>query len=69
MLHDLNIRDTVPPEKIRKRLESIVAGEQIELDVHQEEAVIEAVNNGLLIITGGPGNRKDHHHQHDHPVF
>ena len=35
MLHDLNIRDTVPPEKIRKRLESIVAGEQIELDDHQ----------------------------------
>ena len=58
MLHDLNIRDTVPPEKIRKRLESIVAGEQIELDVHQEEAVIEAVNNGLLIITGGPGTGK-----------
>ena len=39
-------------------LESIVAGEQIELDVHQEEAVIEAVNNGLLIITGGPGTGK-----------
>ena len=58
MLHDLNIWDTVPPEKIRKRLESIVAGEQIELDVHQEEAVIEAVNNGLLIITGGPGTGK-----------
>ena len=58
MLHDLNIRDTVPPEKIRKRLESIVAGEQIELDDHQEEAVIEAVNNGLLIITGGPGTGK-----------
>ena len=58
MLHDLNIRDTVPPEKIRKRLESIVAGEQIELDVHQEEAVIEAVNNGPLIITGGPGTGK-----------
>ena len=58
MLHDLNIRDTVPPEKIRKRLQSIVAGEQIELDVHQEEAVIEAVNNGLLIITGGPGTGK-----------
>lgn len=58
MLHDLNIRDTVPPEKIRKRLESIVAVAQIELDIHQEEAVIEAVNNGLLIITGGPGTGK-----------
>ena len=35
-----------------------MAGEQIELDEHQEQAVIEAVNNGLLIITGGPGTGK-----------
>ncbi len=58
MLHDLNIRDTVPAEQIKKRILEISAGEQIELDVLQEQAVIEAVNNGLLIITGGPGTGK-----------
>lgn len=58
MLHDLNIRDTVPAEQIKKRILEISAGEQIELDILQEQAVIEAVNNGLLIITGGPGTGK-----------
>ena len=58
MLHDLNIRDTIPEEKIKKRLEGILAGEEIELDSLQEQAVTEAVNNGLLIITGGPGTGK-----------
>lgn len=58
MLHDLNIRDTVPEEKIKKRISDILAGGQIELDSLQEQAVIEAVNNGLLIITGGPGTGK-----------
>lgn len=58
MLHDLNIRDTVPKEQIKKRILEISADEQMELDVLQEQAVIEAVNNGLLIITGGPGTGK-----------
>jgi len=58
MLHDLNIRDTVPEEKIRKRLAEILEGSQMELDSLQEQAVIEAVNNGLLIVTGGPGTGK-----------
>ena len=58
MLHDLNLRETTPAEKIRERIRAVLAGGQMELDEHQEEAVIEAVNNGLLIITGGPGTGK-----------
>ena len=58
MLHDLNVKDSVPVEQIKKRVEEIAAGEQIELDEHQLEAVVEAVNSGLLIVTGGPGTGK-----------
>lgn len=58
MLHDLNVKDQVPAEQIKKRVEEIAAGEQIELDEHQLEAVVEAVNSGLLIVTGGPGTGK-----------
>ena len=41
----------------------------MELDEHQVEAVKEAVRNGLLVITGGPGTGKNHHHQHYYQVF
>ncbi|MCD8120986.1 MAG: ATP-dependent RecD-like DNA helicase [Clostridiales bacterium] len=58
MLHDLNIRGSEPEDGIRKRLERIFAEEQIEPDELQVQAVIEAVNSGLLIITGGPGTGK-----------
>ena len=55
MLHDLNLRGSEPEGEIRKKLERICAEEQIEPDELQIQAVIEAVNSGLLIITGGPG--------------
>lgn len=58
MLHDLNIRGHVPSEEIRQKLSVIQKQESIELDEKQVEAVIEAVNSGLLIITGGPGTGK-----------
>ena len=58
MLHDLNGKDTTSREAIRKRVEAIAAHDQIELDVHQMEAVTEAVNNGIMILTGGPGTGK-----------
>lgn len=58
MLHDLNIRGSRPEAEIRKTLEQICAQEQIEPDELQIQAVIEAVNSGLLIITGGPGTGK-----------
>lgn len=58
MLHDLNIKGHMPSEEIRARLVSIQRQEQIELDEKQIQAVVEAVNSGLLIITGGPGTGK-----------
>lgn len=58
MLHDLNIRGHEPAEAIRSRLAAIQQMEQIELDEGQERAVFEAVNSGLLIVTGGPGTGK-----------
>lgn len=58
MLHDLNLSGTEPEEDIRGRLERICADEGIEPDEMQIQAVIQAVNSGLLIITGGPGTGK-----------
>lgn len=58
MLHDLNITGDQPEEAIRKSLKKIQEQEKKELDELQIQAVIEAVNCGLLIITGGPGTGK-----------
>ncbi len=58
MLHDLNIRGSVPREQIRERIGQIRLQTSICLDALQEKAVEEAVNSGLLIITGGPGTGK-----------
>ncbi|WP_077609942.1 SF1B family DNA helicase RecD2 [Clostridium sp. Marseille-P2415] len=58
MLHDLNIKGRMPEEDIRNNLLKIQKEEQIELDEKQVQAVVEAVNSGLLIITGGPGTGK-----------
>ena len=58
MLHDLNVKAEIPPERIRGEIESIQELEEIELDDMQLQAVVEAVNSGLLIITGGPGTGK-----------
>ncbi|RGY99284.1 ATP-dependent RecD-like DNA helicase [Clostridium sp. AM58-1XD] len=58
MLFDLNIKGSVAEEAVYKRLDAIQAEEGIELDPLQARAVAEAVNSGLLIITGGPGTGK-----------
>ena len=58
MLHDLNIRGEVPSSQIEKRLSKIQSQEEFPLDELQAEAVRQAVNCGLLIITGGPGTGK-----------
>lgn len=58
MLHDLNISGDQPEDSIRSSLKRIQEQEKIELDELQIQAVIEAVNCGLLVITGGPGTGK-----------
>lgn len=58
MLHDLNVRGDYPEIEIKEQLKIIQKQEKLELDLIQEQAVMEAVNSGLLIITGGPGTGK-----------
>ncbi|MCC8026959.1 MAG: AAA family ATPase [Clostridium sp.] len=58
MLYDLNIRGDIPEKEIQANLEKIQKEEDISLDQLQERAVYEAVNSGLLVITGGPGTGK-----------
>ena len=58
MLHDLNIKGHEPEGNIQERLSLIQKEEKMELDLLQIQAVAEAVNSGLLIITGGPGTGK-----------
>jgi exodeoxyribonuclease V alpha subunit len=58
MLHDLNIRGRMPEGDIQSKLLKLQKEEKIELDDKQVKAVVEAVNSGLLILTGGPGTGK-----------
>ena len=58
MLHTLNLQDTVREDVLEGKIERIQRGTGISLDEKQKEAVREAVKNGLLIITGGPGTGK-----------
>ena len=43
---------------IEKKLQKVETDSRISLDKMQRRAVVEAVKNGLLIITGGPGTGK-----------
>lgn len=58
MLHELNLKDTVNEEVIAEKIRRIQKAEKIELDQMQQQAIAEAVRNGLLVITGGPGTGK-----------
>lgn len=58
MLKQLNVSYEVPDLEIEERVRRIERQTGMELDEHQMTAVKEAVRNGLLIITGGPGTGK-----------
>ena len=58
MLQGLDISYDVPEIEIEHRIRSIEKSTGVELDSLQAEAVKEAVRNGLLVITGGPGTGK-----------
>ena len=58
MLKQLNASFEVPDIEIEERLRQIEKQTKMDLDEHQVEAVKEAVRNGLLVITGGPGTGK-----------
>ena len=48
----------MPDIEIEAAIRNIEKKTKMELDEHQAEAVKEAVRNGLLVITGGPGTGK-----------
>ena len=58
MLHDLNGTSSAPEEAVQQQISRIEKEEKIQLDEAQRRAVLEAVRNGLLIVTGGPGTGK-----------
>ena len=58
MLRQLDISYDVSDVEIEHRVHKIQKQTGMELDIYQLEAVKEAVKNGLLIITGGPGTGK-----------
>ena len=58
MLKQLDVSYDVKDEEIEKRIKRIEKQTNIQLDEQQLCAVKEAVRNGLLIITGGPGTGK-----------
>ena len=58
MLHDLNVQYDVAEVAIENRLYQIEKNAELELDDRQRQAVITAVRNGLMILTGGPGTGK-----------
>lgn len=58
MLRELDITYDVADAEIEQRIHNIEKQTGMKLDEHQVQAVKEAVRNGLLIITGGPGTGK-----------
>ncbi len=58
MLKQLDIGYDVPEIEMEERIRKIEKQTGMDLDEHQARAVREAVKNGLLIITGGPGTGK-----------
>lgn len=58
MLHTLILQDTVQEDILDEKIQRIQRAARIELDEKQQEAVREAVKNGLLVVTGGPGTGK-----------
>ncbi|MDD6156634.1 MAG: ATP-dependent RecD-like DNA helicase [Lachnospiraceae bacterium] len=58
LLKQLDVSYSVSDSEIEKKVRQIEKETEMELDEHQLEAVKEAVRNGLLIITGGPGTGK-----------
>lgn len=58
MLSRLDLSYDVPEIEIKSRIRAIEKSTGMELDELQAQAVIEAVCNGTVVITGGPGTGK-----------
>ena len=58
MLRDLNVNYDVSDVAVEKRIFEIEKQSDIQLDDMQRQAVLEAVRNGIMVLTGGPGTGK-----------
>ena len=58
MLQELNIVCVDEEESLRRKVSRIEKSSGIVLDEGQRQAVVQAVKNGLMILTGGPGTGK-----------
>ena len=58
MLHDLNLEYEEANVVIEKKIHQIEKEAEMQLDEKQENAVMAAVRNGIMILTGGPGTGK-----------
>lgn len=58
MLHDLNLKYDVSDTAVEQEILKITKKNNLELDECQQRAVKEAVKNGVMILTGGPGTGK-----------
>lgn len=58
MLLDLNLDFPVKEKDLEKKVKRIEHAENIELDEMQKRAVFQAVQNGVMVIMGGPGTGK-----------
>ena len=58
MLLDLNIPFSADENVLKNKITKIETREEITLDELQKKAVLQAVLNGVMIITGGPGTGK-----------
>ena len=69
MLQELNIVCADQEEKLRQNVARMEKSSGIVLDEGQRQAVVQAVKNGLMILTGGPGTGKNDYHQRHDSVF
>lgn len=58
MLLDLNITYNITASEVENQIVVLEKQAKIDLDEMQRKAVLEAVRNGVLIVTGGPGTGK-----------
>lgn len=58
MMSDLNVNYDIADVAIEKRIFEIERNAELQLDDMQRRAVVEAVRNGVLVLTGGPGTGK-----------
>ena len=58
MLVDLHVRYQVSREEVEVRLKQMEENTEFVLDERQKKAVADAIENGVFILTGGPGTGK-----------